>query len=122
MIKYILTHPIQYQSPLDTNKKDNYIGINLLFGNDLSLTSINQVDDKLLATSYMGQIYEIILPSKKNLEKSIYNRPVIYNNLHVVDIMNKSDEIIFTAKSNFYQLLIKIRSLKRMLFGNVHIF
>jgi len=101
---------------LDTSKK-NYIGINLYFGDDLGLTSINQVDDKLLATSYMGSIYEIILPNKKNLEKSIYNKPMIYSKLYAVDIMNKGDKVIFTASSNFYKLLVKIRKIKEKLFG-----
>ena len=36
---------------------------------DLGLTSIVQIDDKLLGTSYMGIIYEIILPYEKNVEK-----------------------------------------------------
>ena len=101
---------------LDTSKK-NYIGINLHFGDDLGLTSINQIDDKLLATSYMGSIYEIILPNKKNLEKYIYNKPMIYNKLYAVDIMNKGNKVIFTTTSNFYKLLVKIREIKEKLFG-----
>ena len=59
----------------------------------------------------MGSIYEIILPNKKNLEKSIYNKPIIYNKLHAVDIMNRSDQVIFTASSNFYKLLVKVRKI-----------
>lgn len=102
---------------LDISKK-NYIGINLYFGKGLGLTSINQVDDKLLATSFTGSIYEIILPNKKNLEKSIYNKPIIYNKLYAVDIMNKSDKVIFTASSNFYKLLVKVRKIKEKLFGH----
>tara|TARA_Y100000294_G_scaffold84981_1_gene79652 strand:+ start:280 stop:483 length:204 start_codon:yes stop_codon:yes gene_type:complete len=66
----------------------------------------------------MGLVYEIILPNKKNLEKSIYNKPIIYNKLHAVEIMNKSDKIIFTASSNFYKLLVKIREIKEKLFGS----
>ena len=65
----------------------------------------------------MGSIYEIILPSKKNLEKSIYSRPIIYEKLHAADIMNKNNEIVFTASSNFYKLLLKIRRLQVKLFG-----
>ena len=103
---------------LDTTKKKKYIGINLHSGEYLGLTSINQADDKLLATSSMGLVYEIILPNKKNLEKSIYNKPIIYNKLHAVEIMNKSDKIIFTASSNFYKLLVKIREIKEKLFGS----
>ncbi len=99
-------------------KKKNYIGINLYFGEYLGLTSINQVDDKLLATSVEGSIYEIILPNKKNLEKSIYNKPIIYNKLHAVDIMNRSNEIIFTTSSNFYKFLVKVRKIKEKLFGS----
>jgi len=102
---------------LDTSKKKNYIGINLYFGEYLGLTSINQVDDKLLATSYNGSIYEIILPNKKNLEKSVYNKPIIYNKLHTVDIMNRNNEIIFTTSSNFYKFLVKVRRIKDKLFG-----
>ena len=102
---------------LDTNKKKNYIGINLYFGEYLGLTSISQVDDKLLATSVEGSIYEIILPNKKNLEKSIYNKPIIYNKLHAVDFMNRSNEIIFTTSSNFYKFLVKVRKIKEKLFG-----
>ena len=101
---------------LDTRKK-NYIGINLYFGEYLGLTSINQVDDKLLATSDKGSIYEIILPNKKNLEKSIYNKPIIYNKLHAVDVMNRSNEVIFTTSSNFYKFLVKVRKIKEKLFG-----
>ena len=101
---------------LDISKK-NYIGINLLFSEYFGLTSINQVDDKLLATSVMGLIYEIDLPDKKNLEKSIYNRPIIYNKLHGVDIMNSSNEIIFTSKSKFYQLLLKVRKFKQKIWS-----
>ena len=103
---------------LDTNKKKNYIGINLLSGEDLGLTSINQVDDKLLATSVMGLIYEIVLPNKKDLEKYIYNRPLIYSKLQVADIMNSNNEIIFTTTSGFYQFLVKVRKLKEKFFGN----
>ena len=104
---------------LDTNKTKNYIGINLLFGDDLDLglTSITQIDDKLLATSYMGSIYEIVLPDKKNYEKSIYNRPIIYSKLHGVDIMNKSSEVIYTSESEFYKLLLKVRKFKKNFFG-----
>ena len=104
---------------LDTNKTKNYIGINLLFGDDLDLglTSITQIDDKLLATSYMGSIYEIVLPDKKNYEKSIYNRPIIYSKLYGVDIMNKSSEVIYTSESEFYKLLVKIRKFKNKFFG-----
>ncbi len=101
---------------LDANKK-NYIGINLYSGEYLGLTSINQVDDKLLATSEKGSIYEIILPNKKNLEKSIYNKPIIYNKLHAVDVMNRNNEIIFTTSSNFYKFLVKVRKIKKKLFG-----
>jgi len=103
---------------LDTSKKKSYIGINLYFGEYLGLTSINQVDDKLLATSDKGLIYEIILPNKKNLEKSIYNKPIIYNKLHAVDIMNRSNKIIFTTSSNFYKFLVKVRKIKEKLFGS----
>ena len=103
---------------LDTTKKKNYIGINLYFGEYLGLTSINQVDDKLLATSDKGSIYEIILPNKKDLEKSIYNKPIIYNKLHAVDVMNRSNEIIFTTSSNFYKFLVKVRKIKEKLFGS----
>ena len=92
--------------------------INLLFSEYFGLTSINQVDDKLLATSIMGLIYEIDLPDKKNLEKSIYSRPIIYNKLHAVDIMNNNNEIIFTSTSGFYQLLVKVRKFKDKFFGN----
>jgi len=95
---------------LDANKK-NYIGINLYSGEYLGLTSINQVDDKLLATSEKGSIYEIILPNKKDLEKSIYNKPIIYNKLHAVDVMNRSNKIIFTTSSNFYKFLMKVRKI-----------
>ena len=104
---------------LDTNKTKNYIGINLLFGDDLDLglTSITQIDDKLLATSYMGSIYEIVLPDKKNYEKSIYNRPIIYSKLYGVDIMNKSSEVIYTSESGFYKLLLKVRKFKKKLCG-----
>ena len=103
---------------LDTNKTKNYIGINLLFGDDLDLglTSITQIDDKLLATSYMGSIYEIVLPDKKNYEKSIYNRPIIYSKLYGVDIMNKSSEVIYTSQSEFYKLLLKVRKFKKKFF------
>ena len=65
----------------------------------------------------MGLIYEIDLPDKKNLEKSIYNRPIIYNKLHAVDIMNSNNEIIFTSTSKFYQLLIKVRKFRKKIFG-----
>jgi len=102
---------------LDANKK-NYIGINLYSGEYLGLTSINQVDDKLLATSEEGSIYEIILPNKKDLEKSIYNKPIIYNKLHAVDVMNRSNKIIFTTSSNFYKFLVKVRKIKEKLFGS----
>jgi hypothetical protein len=102
---------------LDANKK-NYIGINLYSGEYLGLTSINQVDDKLLATSEKGSIYEIILPNKKDLEKSIYNKPIIYNKLHAVDVMNRSNKIIFTTSSNFYKFLMKVRKIKEKLFGS----
>ena len=95
---------------LDANKK-NYIEINLYSGEYLGLTSINQVDDKLLATSEKGSIYEIILPNKKDLEKSIYNKPIIYNKLHAVDVMNRSNKIIFTTSSNFYKFLMKVRKI-----------
>jgi len=101
---------------LDTNKK-NYIGINLYSGEYLGLTSINQVDDKLLATSEKGSIYEIILPNKKNLEKSIYNKPIIYTKLHAAHVMNRSNRIIFTTSSNFYKFLVKVRKIKKKLFG-----
>jgi len=104
---------------LDTSKK-NYIGINLYSGEYLGLTSINQVDDKLLATSDTGSIYEIILPNKKDLEKSIYNKPIIYNKLHAVDVMNRNNEIIFTTSSNFYKLLVNLRKIKEKLFGSNH--
>ena len=58
----------------DKNNTKNYIGINLLSGDnlDLGLTSITQIDDRLLATSYMGLIYEIVLPDKKNYKKSTF--------------------------------------------------
>jgi hypothetical protein len=102
---------------LDTSKK-KYIGINLYSGEYLGLTSINQVDDKLLATSEKGSIYEIILPNKKNLEKSIYNKPIIYNKLHAVDVMNRSNKIIFTTSSNFYKFLVKVRKIIKKLFGS----
>ena len=102
---------------MDTSKKKNYIGINLYFGEYLGITSINQVDDKLLATSDQGTIYEIILPNTKNLEKSIYSKPIIYSKLHAVDVMNRSNEIIFTASSNFYKFLVKVRQIKEKLFG-----
>ena len=65
----------------------------------------------------MGLIYEIDLPDKKNLEKSIYNRPIIYNKLHAVDIMNSNNEIIFTSTSEFYQFLVKARKFKKKIFG-----
>ena len=65
----------------------------------------------------MGLIYEIVLPNKKNLEKSIYNRPIIYNKLHGVDIMNNSNEIIFTSTSKFYQLLLKVRKFKKKIWS-----
>ena len=103
---------------LDITKKKNYIGINLYFGDEyLGLTSINQVDDKLLATSEKGSIYEIILPNKKNLEKSIYNKPIIYTKLHAAHVMNRSNRIIFTTSSNFYKFLVKVRKIKKKLFG-----
>ena len=65
----------------------------------------------------MGFIYEIILPNKKNLEKSIYNKPIIYSRLYPVDIMNKNNEIIFTTSSGFYKLLVKLRKIKKNLFN-----
>jgi hypothetical protein len=65
----------------------------------------------------MGSIYEIVLPDKKNYEKSIYNRPIIYSKLYGVDIMNKSSEVIYTSKSEFYQLLKKIRTFKEKMFS-----
>jgi hypothetical protein len=102
---------------LDTSKK-NFIGINLYSGEYLGLTSINQVDDKLLATSDKGSIYEIILPNKKNLEKSIYNKPIIYNKLYAADVMNRGNKIIFTTSSNFYKFLVKVRKIKEKLFGS----
>jgi len=101
---------------LDTSKK-NYIGINLYSGEYLGLTSINQIDDRLLATSDNGSIYEIILPNKNDLEKSIYNKPIIYSKLHVVDVMNRGNGIIFTTSSNFYKFLVKVRKIKEKLFG-----
>ena len=75
------------------------------------------MDDKLLATSDKGSIYEIILPNKKDLEKSIYNKPIIYNKLHAVDIINRSNRIIFTTSSNFYKFWVKVRKIKEKLFG-----
>ncbi len=65
----------------------------------------------------MGSIYEIVLPDKKNYEKSIYNKPIIYSNLYVVDIMNKSSQVIYTAESEFYKLLKRIRAFKEKLFS-----
>jgi len=102
---------------LDTNKKENYVGINLFFEEGLNLTSINQIDDKLLATSVTGIIYEIVLPKKKNLEKSIYSRPIVYSKLHAVNVMNRGDKIIFTSGSGFYKFLSKMRRLKEKFFG-----
>ena len=66
----------------------------------------------------MGSIYEIVLPNKKNLEKSIYTRPIIYSKLHAVDVMNNNNEIIFTSTSVFYKLLVKVRKFKEQLFGD----
>ena len=49
-------------------------GINFISGEnlDIGLTSITQIDDKILATSFMGSIYEILLPESKDLEKYLY--------------------------------------------------
>ena len=52
------------------------------------------------------------------LEKYIYNKPMIYNKLSEVDIMNKNSEIIFTASSTFYKLLVKLRRFKEKLLGH----
>ena len=65
----------------------------------------------------MEFIYEIFLPNKKNIEKSIYNKPIIYSRLHEVDIMNKNNEINFTSSSDFYKLLVKLRKIKENLFN-----
>ena len=100
---------------LNTNKKEN-IGINLAFGDDLGfLTSIAQVGDKLLATSYIGVIYEIILPIEKNYEQSIYSRPLITKNLTGMKFMNENNHTIFTHGSRFYKILKKIRHYLDML-------
>jgi hypothetical protein len=93
---------------LDRNKKIN-VGINLTYGEDLGLTSITQIDDKLYGTSYMGTIYEIILPDKKNYESSIYNRPLITKDLTGMKFINQNNHTIFTHGSGFYKLLKKIR-------------
>jgi glucose/arabinose dehydrogenase len=93
---------------IDTSKKEN-IAINLSYGEDLGLTSIVQIDDKLFGTSYMGAIYEIILPDGKNYEKSIYNRPLITKNLSGMKFMNENNHTIFTHGSGFYKLLKQIR-------------
>jgi len=93
---------------IDTSKKEN-IAINLSFGEDLGLTSIVQIDDKLFGTSYMGAIYEIVLPEKKDYEKSIYNRPLITKNLSGMKFMNENNHTIFTHGSGFYKLLKKVR-------------
>jgi hypothetical protein len=65
----------------------------------------------------MGIIYEIILPNNKNLERAIYNKPIIYEKLNAVNIMNRNNEIIFTSSSGFYKLLVKLRRLKEKIFG-----
>ena len=93
---------------IDTTKKEN-IAINLSYDEDLGLTSIAQIDDKLLGTSYTGTIYEIILPDEKNYEKSIYNRPLITKNLPAMKFINENKYTIFTHGSGFYELLKKIR-------------
>ena len=93
---------------IDRNKKNN-VGINLTFGEDLGLTSITQIDDRLFGTSYMGVIYEIMLPDQKNYEKSIYNRPLITKNLTGMKFMNENNHTIFTHGSAFYKVLKKIR-------------
>ena len=103
---YLVSSNIWY---LNTNKKKN-IGINLAYGDDLGfLTSITQVGDKLLATSYIGVIYEIILPDQKSYEKSIYSRPLITKNLTGMKFMNENNHTIFTHGSSFYKILKKIR-------------
>ena len=89
-------------------KKEN-IAINLSYDEDLGLTSIAQIDDKLLGTSYTGTIYEIILPDEKNYEKSIYNRPLITKNLPAMKFINENKYTIFTHGSGFYESLKKIR-------------
>ena len=93
---------------IDRSKKEN-VAINLSYGEDLGLTSIVQIDDKLLGTSYMGIIYEIILPDEKNVENLIYNRPLVTKNLPGMKFMNENNHTIFTHGSGFYKLLKKIR-------------
>jgi len=93
---------------IDTSKKEN-VAINLSYGEDLGLTSITQIDNKLLATSFMGVIYEIILPNEKNYERSIYSRPLITKTLNGMKFMNENNHTIFTHGSGFYKLLKKIR-------------
>ena len=97
---------------LDTTKKNNYIGLNFLSGEDLGITSINQIDNKLIATSYMGKIYQINLPMKKDYEKSIYRKPIINNKIYAIELMNKNNEIIFTTGSKMYKLLKSLREYK----------
>jgi len=93
---------------INRNKKKN-VAVNLSYGEDLGLTTITQIDDKLLGTSYMGAIYEIILPDEKDYESSIYNRPLITKNLTGMRFMNENNHTIFTHGSGFYKALKKIR-------------
>ena len=99
---------------VDTSKKKK-IAINLAYGGDLGLTSITQIEDKLLATSYTGVIYEIVLPEKKNYEESIYNRPLITKDLTGMKFMNENNYTIFTHGSGFYKLLKTFRRYLNML-------
>ncbi len=90
-------------------KKKQKIGINLSYGEDLGLTSIVQIDDKLLATSYMGMIYQINLPEKKIFENLVYNKPFITKDLPAMKFINENNHTIYTHGSGFYKLLKKIR-------------
>ncbi len=90
-------------------KKKQKIAINLSYGQDLGLTSIVQIDNKLLATSYMGMIYQINLPEKKIYGNLIYNKPFITKDLPAMKFINENNHTIYTHGSGFYKLLKKIR-------------
>ena len=93
-------------------------GINFISGEnlDIGLTSITQIDDKILATSFMGSIYEILLPESKDLEKYLYGRPTVNKDLDVIKFMNDNDQIVFTSGSKFYYMLKKFRKYYNLLF------
>ena len=89
---------------------------NLIFIKNCNFKDKLKCDKVLVQKS--GYFSRSAKPNKKDLEKSIYNKPIIYSKLHAVDIMNRSNEIIFTTSSNFYKFLVKVRKIKEKLFSS----